>query len=159
SAGGTFALSAAGPWTATLAVTIPAATSDSQPFYYRDAIAGAPSLTASLPSAWVAGAQFIRVGPPVLSRRGGAGPGEGGRGGPGDRHAGGDHPGRHERLAAVLLPRRHRRRALAHRQPALRVGGGDAIHQRRLADALRRRGVRAGGGGQRRPVDAVERRA
>jgi len=67
STGGAFSLSPAGPWSPTLSVTIPAAASDSQPFYYRDALAGSPTLTASLPAAWVAGTQSISVGSLMLA--------------------------------------------------------------------------------------------
>jgi len=67
STGGAFSLSPAGPWSATLSVTIPAGASDSQPFYYRDALAGSPTLTASLPAAWVAGTQSISVGSLMLA--------------------------------------------------------------------------------------------
>ena len=67
SGGGAFALAATGPWSPTLSVTIPAGASDSQPFYYRDAFAGSPTLTASLVPAWVAGTQIISVGSLMLS--------------------------------------------------------------------------------------------
>ena len=46
SATGSFAASAAGPWSSTLAVTVPAGSS-SATFYYRDTTVGTPTLTAS----------------------------------------------------------------------------------------------------------------
>jgi hypothetical protein len=46
---GTFSLSPAGPWTPTLAVAVPAGSSTSQSFYYRDSAAGTATLIGSAP--------------------------------------------------------------------------------------------------------------
>lgn len=46
---GVFSLSPAGPWTATLALTIPAGGTTSQTFYYLDATPGAATIIASAP--------------------------------------------------------------------------------------------------------------
>ncbi|HZN94189.1 MAG TPA: DNRLRE domain-containing protein, partial [Myxococcales bacterium] len=67
SAGGAFALSPAGPWSATLSVNIPAGAADSEPFHYRDAAAGSPLLTASVVPAWVDGTQRVSVSPQLLA--------------------------------------------------------------------------------------------
>ena len=47
SAQGVFSTSAAGPWTSTLTVTVPAGSDTSPPVYYEDTTAGSPVLTAS----------------------------------------------------------------------------------------------------------------
>ncbi|MFL6006249.1 MAG: hypothetical protein ACJ744_08390 [Gaiellaceae bacterium] len=48
SAGGTFATSAGGPWTSTLALEIPTGSTDAA-FYYRDTVAGTSAISASAP--------------------------------------------------------------------------------------------------------------
>lgn len=47
SAGGRFATTAAGPWTASLALVVPAGASQTPAFYYTDTVAGTPVLTGS----------------------------------------------------------------------------------------------------------------
>jgi hypothetical protein len=49
SSAGTFAPAPAGPWSATLAVTIPAGSTTGPSVYYRDTRAGAPTVTAGAP--------------------------------------------------------------------------------------------------------------
>lgn len=49
SAAGVFAPSPSGPWSSTIAVSVPAGASTSASFYYRDTRAGQPLLTASAP--------------------------------------------------------------------------------------------------------------
>ncbi len=62
---GAFATSAAGPWTPTLPLTIPARTRTTAAFYYRDTVAGSPVLTASAPGA-TSGTQTVTVTPGLL---------------------------------------------------------------------------------------------
>jgi hypothetical protein len=59
---GTFALTAAGPWTPTLAVTIPTGGTTSPAFYYRDGTPGAATLIASAPNV-LGTSQTLVVGP------------------------------------------------------------------------------------------------
>jgi Ca2+-binding RTX toxin-like protein len=61
---GAFGLTVAGPWSPTLAVTIPAAGSTSQGFYYLDTAPGTPTLIASSPGV-LSGTQTLVVGAPA----------------------------------------------------------------------------------------------
>jgi hypothetical protein len=66
SAGGTFATSSDGPWTSTLAVEVPAGSTDAV-FYYRDTAAGTPATSASAPGRATA-QQVETVTPGPLAR-------------------------------------------------------------------------------------------
>ena len=66
SSAGAFATSAAGPWSPTLAVTIPAGQTIGPSFYYRDTRAGSPTLIASASGATSA-TQSEQVNPAPLS--------------------------------------------------------------------------------------------
>jgi hypothetical protein len=61
---GAFGLTAAGPWSPTLAVTIPAGGSTSQGFYYFDTAPGTPTLIASSPGV-LSGTQTLVIGAPA----------------------------------------------------------------------------------------------
>jgi RTX calcium-binding nonapeptide repeat (4 copies) len=64
---GVFSLNPAGPWTPTLAVTIPAGGTTSQTFYYLDATPGAATLIASAPDL-LGATQTLVIAPPPSSR-------------------------------------------------------------------------------------------
>jgi hypothetical protein len=73
---GTFATGAGGPWSATLTLTIPQGSSSAS-FFYSDATAGAPTLTAALDGGASATQTETVAAPPA-----GGGSGSGGSGGP-----------------------------------------------------------------------------
>ena len=69
SAGGGFATSAAGPFTSTLTVPVPAGATQSGAFYYRDTAAGSWSVTAAA-SGWISATMAATVAPGPLASLG-----------------------------------------------------------------------------------------
>lgn len=61
SSSGAFSAQPEGTFTATLVVTIPAGATDSPPVYYRDSVAGSPTVTASGTAAYVSATQAVSV--------------------------------------------------------------------------------------------------